>query len=550
MNILKTGLCLVLLGAGVVSVSGLQSAAAGQPNAAPDKSLVQQMRGEASSAVRVTPERATGKVSFIRADANGDLLPSVSGDSAAAATAKASAYLKDYAEAFGASRSDLAQAEVTSNSYGRTVTYEQKHDGVAVFGGLVRAHLDTAGDLTAVNGELVPVGSVDTTPALSEAEAGARAIKQVQASPPTSADGTSDLTGIEAKNAELLVYKRGLVQGLAGGAVELVYQVEVTNGRNVRDMVFLNADSGKVVNRYSMIHDALDRELYQGSPAPEDLVWEEGDDFPGSLDEDQQRLVVGTGESYWFFKNGFDRDSYDGNGATMRTVNDDPTIACPNANWNGNTTNYCTDVTSDDTVAHEWGHAYTEYTHGLIYQWQSGALNESYSDIWGETVDMINGRQDEDGLGDVRRTVGLCSSFTRGPIAGTFNAPPSIAGPCDAAAPAAFGPVIDDEGVTSDVIVAVDAANPEGPDGHRRLLGVHQRQLSGGQLRLCRPRHLHLRREGRQRRGCRRDRHRRRRQRPRVAPPISMTGVADIYGVMVTRDDGTAIKGARRRSST
>ena len=43
----------------------------------------------------------------------------------------------------------------------------------------------------------------------------------------------------------------------------------------------------------------------------------------------------------------------------MKTVNNDPRINCPNANWNGVTTNYCNGVTSDDVVAHEWGHAYT-----------------------------------------------------------------------------------------------------------------------------------------------------------------------------------------------
>ena len=65
---------------------------------------------------------------------------------------------------------------------------------------------------------------------------------------------------------------------------------------------------------------------------------------------------------------------------------------------------------SDDVVAHEWGHAYTEYTSGLIYQWQSGALNESYSDVWGETLDLINNRDDA-GEGDVtsKRPDGLCS---------------------------------------------------------------------------------------------------------------------------------------------
>ena len=95
----------------------------------------------------------------------------------------------------------------------------------------------------------------------------------------------------------------------------------------------------------------------------------------------------------------------------MSTVNNDPRISCPNANWNGVTTNYCDGVTSDDTVAHEWGHAYTEYTSGLIYQWQSGALNESYSDVWGETVDLVNGREDE-GEGDLaaKRPDGDCDA--------------------------------------------------------------------------------------------------------------------------------------------
>ena len=140
-------------------------------------------------------------------------------------------------------------------------------------------------------------------------------------------------------------------------------------------------------------------------------MWEEGDPFPGTLNEDQQNLVASTGESYWLFKNTFGRDSYDGAGAKMKTVNNDPRINCPNANWNGVTTNYCDGVTSDDVVSHEWGHAYTEYTPGLIYQWQSGALNESYSDVWGETLDLINGREDE-GEGDItaKRPDGTCAS--------------------------------------------------------------------------------------------------------------------------------------------
>ena len=77
----------------------------------------------------------------------------------------------------------------------------------------------------------------------------------------------------------------------------------------------------------------------------------------------------------------------------MITVNNDPTILCPNANWNGTSTNYCSGTSADDVIVHEWTHAYTQETSGLIYSYQSGALNESYSDVFGETVDQINNRE-------------------------------------------------------------------------------------------------------------------------------------------------------------
>ena len=249
-----------------------------------------------------------------------------------------------------------------------------------------------------------------------------------------------------------------------------------------------------------------------------------------------------TGQSYWFFMNAFGRDSYDGLGATMKTVNNDPTIACPNANWNGATTNYCTGSPADDTVAHEWGHAYTEYTHGLIYQWQSGALNESYSDIWGETVDFLNGEEPEDQTQDVTRTVGLCSSSTRGPIAATINSPASIAGPCEGAAPASFGPVIDDAGVTSDLVVATDEANDAGPtttDGCTDF--TNAAAVTGKFAYVDRGTCTFATKTANA-----------------VAAgatgiivgdsvpgraPISMSGSADIYGAMVTHADGAEIKG-------
>ena len=85
--------------------------------------------------------------------------------------------------------------------------------------------------------------------------------------------------------------------------------------------------------------------------------------------------------------------------------------SCPNASWNGTFISFCPGFTTDDVTGHEWSHAYTQYTHGLIYAWQPGALNESYSDIFGETIDRINGRGVD--APDNARTADACSTFWR-----------------------------------------------------------------------------------------------------------------------------------------
>ena len=193
----------------------------------------------------------------------------------------------------------------------------------------------------------------------------------------------------------------------------------------------------------------------------------------------------------------------------MKIVNNDPTIACPNANWNGTTTNYCNGVTSDDVVAHEWGHAYTEYTHGLIYQYQSGALNESYSDIWGETVDLINGRMDED-EGDIttKRPDGLCSTHTPRPAAAHDQHPASIAKNCSARRRGLRSPGSTNTGVTGTSWSGIDdVTTPPAPVHHAtRCSAFTNGAAVDRQDRPGRPRHLRLRGQGQERPERRRSR--------------------------------------------
>ena len=461
MKLLTQGIALAVLGAGLAAAPALQAQAEPAAKKSGDNG-VQAMKNEATGLVSLSGESATGRVGFIRVKGNGDLMPSQAAGSRAAAATKADAYLDKYAANFGARPGELSREGTDVTDTGWTVTYTQSYRGVPVFGSMLRAQVDKQGDLTSVNGYAAPALDLSTTPRIDAAGAADRAVGTVRANPPGH-EGEGDTTGIRAKTTDLTVYRLGATKGETGKAV-LAWAVEVTNDANVRDMVFLDASSGKLLNRYSLIHDGLYRELYEESYSRKDRRWVEGQKFPGRLDVDQQNEVLGTGESYWFFKNAFGRDSYDGEGHKMITVNNDPRISCPNANWNGVTTNYCSGVSSDDVVAHEWGHAYTEYTHGLIYQWQSGALNESYSDIWGETVDLINGRMDEE-EGDIKapRTVGQCSTHSPSNVEVVINSPSTIAKVCEAGA-ASFGPVLDQTGLTGDVVLGVDNGAPA-PDG-------------------------------------------------------------------------------------
>jgi Zn-dependent metalloprotease/Ca2+-binding RTX toxin-like protein len=446
------------------------TAAAGssETSAAPGLSqrTIRALRASADGKVFVSTRRSTGVAGFVRVERNGDLLPASAAD---ASRVKSDDFLAKYGEAFGIR--DTSQLKLTSrftDELGAThLTYEQSYRGVPVFGAVLKVHLDAANRLTAVNGVYIPDISVGTTARLSASQAVDRAIAEVVDHPPTDESGQAaqvKAADLSAESTMLLVYRTGLLRDVRG-ANQLAYEVVVTNGSSIREFIYVHANAGKIMNRYSGVDNALHRVVYERSAATPP-IWEEGQAFPGSLNQDQQNIVLGSGEAYYLFLNAFGRDSYDAAGAFMRTVNNDPTISCPNANWNGATTNYCNGVTADDVVVHEWGHAYTQYTHDLIYQWQSGALNEAYSDIWGETADSINGRGTD--TPNAPRTAGGCTSHTLSRPFVMINSPASIAGFCTAGA-ADFGPQLgatgpitgnvtlgnDGTGVTSDACTAL-----------------------------------------------------------------------------------------------
>jgi Zn-dependent metalloprotease len=287
------------------------------------------------------------------------------------------------ASASGATVSTLKATKVFIDRTGRThVKFDQAYQGLKVFGAQLIVHMNGRG-ITALNGSFVPGIKISKTPKVSASRAGQIAL---------SAAGKAPDASMSVVKTELSVYRMGLLEGYKGRNM-LAYAVEVSSPR-MREQVWINAQTGNVINRIPLQHDALHRIVYSPSYDPDNpdsnKVREEGDPtiLPAPSNP-PDNLYHYTGQAYNLFASAFGRDSYDGLGKTMRTVYLVSDF-CPNANWNGVTTNYCPDFDKDDIVAHEWGHAYTEYTHNLIYANQSGALNESYSDIFGETVDLNN----------------------------------------------------------------------------------------------------------------------------------------------------------------
>jgi hypothetical protein len=128
-----------------------------------------------------------------------------------------------------------------------------------------------------------------------------------------------------------------------------------------------------------------------GSTLPGDVVRTAGDGPSGDVAVDE--AADGVAASLAMYSEVYDRDSYDDAGATVvATVHYQRDY--DNAFWNGTQLVFGDGdgKTFDrftkpvDVLGHELTHAVTERTAGLVYEGQSGALNESVSDVFGACV--------------------------------------------------------------------------------------------------------------------------------------------------------------------
>jgi len=307
----------------------------------------------------------------------------------------------------------LQDVELKTDNYGlKHFVMQQYYKGVPVYDAELKFHFNKNEDLNAINGNIIPDININHIPSINKNSAGAIALRLLEAQ-----DLNKSGKPLKIITNKLYLFPKGLAQGYVTEK-HLAYRIEIRNDLDVREFLFIDGHTGKLIEQFTGIAHALDRILYEEDT--NNVRYTEG----GStffLGEWGQNEIETAGHVYYFFKNAFGVISYDNNDAQMVTINNNPDIDCPNATWNGVSANYCDGTASDDVVAHEWGHAYNQYTANLIYSYQSGALNESFSDIWGETIDLMNNYEDDGEDNSVRTGSNVTGRWKMGEDATAFG---------------------------------------------------------------------------------------------------------------------------------
>ena len=368
--------------------------------AAADEEAVAASALQVQDPPRVRRQEETGKVGFI---GSGIGVPIETGAALTdAPVAVAERFLRQRSAELGLggrSTGLLVAGHRRTPGGGSAVRLVQTHRGIPVLGGEFAVSLDADRNVLSVLGEASPIGTVPTDPEVGSAAARRTAVATVARTEHVAA------RDVEADDPVLTYYDPRLL-GAPGPfqSARLAWVSDVrSTGRvtPVNRKVVVDAATGTVALTFSNLAEAKDRIVCDAGntaskyPCTSALAeWKEGS-TPATTDADVSSAYEYAGDTYDFFA-GLGRDSLDGAGMTLRsTVDYCPTpTACPyqNAFWDGTQMVYGDGFASaDDVVGHELTHGFTDFSSSLFYYMQSGAINESMSDVFGEYVDLVNG---------------------------------------------------------------------------------------------------------------------------------------------------------------
>lgn len=320
--------------------------------------------------------------------------------------------------------------------------YNQYYKGIKVEYGLIKAH-SRNGNIEVINGEKYDIPEIAVNPALPESAALQKAMAFVGAKRYKWQNLQEEKwLQKEKKDPKATFYPKGelvicrdYLNKPEEDKMVLAYKFDIYAAEPLsRDHIYVNALTGQVIHRNPIIKHAdgpadtrysgtrtIQTELSNAtyrlrdpsrSNGVETYNMQRGSTYANAIDftdtdntwtaaeynnanKDNAALDVhwGTQVTYDYWKNVRGRLSFDGNNAKVKSYVHYGTNY-DNAFWNGSVFTYGDGGnvnwdawTSLDIVSHEFAHGVTQYTANLVYQNESGALNESLSDIWGNVVE-------------------------------------------------------------------------------------------------------------------------------------------------------------------
>lgn len=287
-------------------------------------------------------------------------------------------------------------SELPSARGGTVVRLQRTINGVPILGGDIAVDVTRDGRVRAASGKDTWDETVDTTPTVSSERAITVAVDS------TVREQMVDAVQLRAGVPQLWVFDPRLFEAPGIPRARLVWQVEVTSPErpDVRQIVLVDAHTGDIALTLDNIQEALSRFTCDAAKTsgrvpcelPLDVAaGERGESDPASAIEDVNLAHDYAGDSYDFFYRLFGRDSIDDSGIPLLSTvryRENPDTNFKNAFWNGEQMTYGEGMVAQDVVAHELAHGVTEHRSPLFYYFQSGAINESLSDIFGEFVDL------------------------------------------------------------------------------------------------------------------------------------------------------------------
>ncbi len=314
---------------------------------------------------------------------------------------------------------DLELIKKTTDSLGMTrFVYQQKYNGLPVFGAQTSLHFDNQNRVKTFTGKTIPNINLTTTATISKSTAQNQAILAFE-----SLFGfIEDKNGLTAES-ELGYFNAGLINNNSDNSVYLAWKVRIIKEKSIDDSFYINATSGNSLKHIPHIL-SINRRIADCSYGDGECYYyyDSGTYIYGRVEGQPQRGIPPgevypdtdsaydfTGATHNYYLNKLGRSGANtlgglGNGTVdspsadtiaithFEEVDDPLDPMCPNAFFSPENSMifFCQGLVDLDILAHEYQHAVTHFSvpDSLTYSYQSGALNESFSDIFGTAVEF------------------------------------------------------------------------------------------------------------------------------------------------------------------